>query len=133
MDRWIEWLSTHLADRTSRRGVVGRIGRALVAAGAATLVGIPQPQAVAAACSTCGGGTCNDGQPLGCGNVGGGGCTGRLRSCSSCESGYLTGWVWYCCDASRRKWKCQDCCSAPGVYDHTCVSQVGNCPYAPSP
>lgn len=36
MDRWIERLSTHLADRTSRRGVVGRIGRALVVAGAAT-------------------------------------------------------------------------------------------------
>ena len=55
MDRWIEQLSTSLAERASRRRVIGRGGRALAAIGAATILGATKPTAVSAYnCGGCG-------------------------------------------------------------------------------
>ncbi|MGI8549180.1 MAG: hypothetical protein ACR2PL_00060 [Dehalococcoidia bacterium] len=120
MKSWIEGFTTSIEERASRRSVIGRAGRLIVATGAA-LAGVVRATPVLASCGS--GGGCSETQYTGY-------CTGNpVWSCSSCTS---YGWSWYCCDDLHRQWKCQDCCNAYGGYDHTCQIYVGQCGYQPA-
>jgi len=108
-------MTLSLEKRTSRRGFVGRVGKAVVATGAA-LAGVAGARPVSA---SCGGGSCTETQYTG-------DCTGIVYSCTSCE---VYGWSWFCCDDLHRQWKCQDCCDPewPHGYLHTCRIYMGQC------
>jgi hypothetical protein len=127
MDQWSRELARLLANRTSRRGVIGLFGRGLLAVGMAT-AGLGTARRAAAA--TCGGGGCNGTDS---------GCSGRFCDGSHCDytgnctGGYANGWSWYCCDFGGTQWRCQDCCDANNVLQCTCRSVVGNCnPHGPA-
>lgn len=128
-----EELSSELAERTSRRGVLGRIGKATVAFGAA-ISGVARLTPAYASCSNgCSEGGCTDGIYHGCEGIGGGACTGNVQDCTACPPGEYYGWFWYCCNGTAQKILCQDCCdSNTGVYTRTCASLAGQCGYVPS-
>lgn len=137
MDKWTEQLSTGLAARTSRRGVIGRTGRALAVVGAA-VAGGAKLEAVYATHTTChscdtacwefGVCGCTDGVGRSCGGTGIGGCTGSdvRYGCTGCGTGGCAGWVWYCC-AMQRLYRCRDCCDCnnKNIYWFTCAIDTG--------
>lgn len=116
MSGWAETVSTSLAEKTSRRGLIGRMGRTAVAVGVVT-AGFRMREPVAAA--SCGGG--------GCGSLGQ--CTGTVISCpgDSCPNGWQPGWSWTCCSQGHDFFRCQDCCDANNTYQATCEIVVGGC------
>lgn len=100
------------AASTSRRGVLARIGAAVVGA---SLFGATQPTSVSANVRGCHDG-CRVGTKGGfdstccpscvsCGIW----CSNTLQS-SSCPADHPNpGWYWYCCQGTV--WLCQDCCT----------------------
>lgn len=127
MDKWIERFSSKLAERTSRRGMIGWAGRSLVAIGAAT-VGIAKLAPVYAQtdCSGCAGGGCQDWYGMGCLDTAyyAGGCTGTVYDGCVCQNtpGLHDGWAWFCCPngSGTTRYKCQDCCDSSNGYHFTC-------------
>lgn len=116
MEQWTKHLVVGLANKTSRRGVIGLAGRGIVALGAAA-AGLAAARTVEA--QTCGGGTCGSfGQCLG--NILGG-CPS-----SGCPGGYTVGWSWTCCTNGHDLYRCQDCCQA-GQYQGTCEQYISGC------
>lgn len=122
-----------LVGRTSRRGVLAKLGRGLMGAALLTVVrpaalaagAPPEPNAPCCSgggnCSLCGG--CGS-QP--CGATGGSCCPDcigpfcSVQTGGTCPSGTSYGWWWYCCRADGL-YICQDCCSSPGV--RSCTSK----------
>lgn len=110
--------STRLAEKTSRRGVIGLAGRAVIGLGAVSLGVLAKPGGALAACGTCGGHNCTDGRPLTCGQTGMGACAGSQLFGNYCTTsgdcnpgaGVENGWVWYCCGYDGQMVRCQDCC-----------------------
>lgn len=113
MNSWIERFTKTLETRISRRSIVGRTGRAVIAAGAA-LAGATEMRPVSASALCSQGGGFGD-------------CTGYVLNCGGCPAPYTTGWSWYCCNTYlHRRYFCQDC-NYNGAYDHTCRIDVGYC------
>ncbi len=144
MEKWIDALSSRLAQRTSRRGVIGLSGRALLAVSAAIFGMAARSDSVAAACSTCGGGGCSDGVGRPCGGTGNGTCYpqslrlygGNCTTGGNCNAaaGLTNGWVWYCCDPHLQIIKCQDCCdSDTSEFVGFCQSFTGSYCASPTP
>lgn len=130
MDSWIERLSGRLVENTSRRGLLGRTGRAAIAIGAAA-AGVAKLSPAMAACSTCGGGGCSGGGAV-CGGTASGDCIGLVSGgfdCHQYNPPRVFGYWWYCCQGGTR-WKCQDCCRWNGsqhVYEFTAKLAAGSC------
>lgn len=85
MDRMIEGAASELASRTSRRGFLGRTGRALLAAvGGAALTALSASPATACSCSS----PCYVGSDCGC--------SPRLRRIYACPyKGCSDPWCYY--------------------------------------
>lgn len=94
LDVATEVLSRRIAQRVTRRSLLGRAGAALAVAGAGIAVEAP----VAVASCGCGCSTC-DGYSTSCG-------------AGSCPSGTCSCGSWYLCTCSSRLKRYQDCCSS---------------------
>ena len=130
---------SYLISRTSRRGVLAGVGKALVGAGLLT-VGIHQqaeasagPQPLQPSCANCGGCSCGPGCNQSCGTEGGNCCP----NCAACASSWcygpgstqggcpvptIYGWWWWCCK-NHEIWTCQDCCD-PNTYACVCSTRT---------
>lgn len=137
-----------LALATSRRSVLARFGRSLIAGGI-LWAGLPQPaEATVCSCGTttkcggvsCGGTTlCNQCEcctPSPCTACGVDGKRDTPGALCPTDEGYVAGWYWYCCQPGdvrpggaalpNQLWKCQDCCKN-GVCRLTVRDIIGTC------
>lgn len=140
MDKPVERLLTGLAERTSRRGLIGRAGRIAVALGAAASGIAKLTPALAQVgplthwvdCFGCDfGGSCRNGSALGCLQTGftnsSPPCSGTVFQGCTCGGSTHNGWAWYCCKGGT-KYLCADCChDSNNLYSHTCQTAWTTC------
>lgn len=100
----------HLARRSTRRGLLGRMARAtaLVGASALGLVGLQSKAAAADACCNLASGT-------------------RCTTCPNCPPSHPIDWWWTCC-YNGCKYFCRDCYNSElGTYCSCFWSDNSNC------
>jgi hypothetical protein len=109
-----------LAEHSSRRDAIGKVGRGLVVLGAAT-AGVAKLSPARAVCAGCNYkvGNCTITTGIGCGGGGRGNCTGDVRWNDDARCGATyglnNGYWWFCCQNGSR-YVCQDCCDNRGNY-----------------
>lgn len=111
-----------LASRTSRRGILARLGTGLVAGSLLAVAARPQRAAAnCGSCGGCGGQNCGDTGGSCCPNCAGTPCTGVTGG--NCPIDTFRGWYWYCCVFGDLV-LCQDCCDLQDS-SFRCMSRGG--------
>ena len=113
MDQIVDKLAQRLANSTSRRGFLGKLGKAALGA-AAVAAGVAAGSGVAFAAVD-----------LRC-------CTGTGCPSFTCPSGTHAGYSWTCCvsfDCFHKFQKCQDCFNGSNAY--VCTYPIGTATTCP--